>query len=202
MIKGPRGKEEISAREGKREMAAENEEEKVVEEKEKEEEKDEKEEGKKRAIKGKNQATCTRQQPPTSEELIINLLSPSPNATALTRPPSLHFHLRLSLTYHPLSRPFGRPLHSHLSFFPRSLPFPFHPELPSVFPLLTSSPLSFAHAAPGYVFTITITHALAFAAFPSRSRFRSRPRPIDLQTLSLLSVYLTRTTRCTKRRGA
>lgn len=153
-----------------------------------EEDDDEKEEGEKRATKGKSQATCTRQQPPTSEELIINLLSPSPNAAALTQPPSLHFHLRLSLAYHPLSRPSGRPLPS-LSLV---LPFPFHPELPSVSPLLASPLLSFAHAAPGCVFTITITRALAFAAFPSRSRFRFRLRPIDLQTLSLLSLYLTR----------
>lgn len=110
----------------------EEEEEKVVEEDD-----DEKEEGEKRATKGKSQATCTRQQPPTSEELIINLLSPSPNAAALTQPPSLHFHLRLSLAYHPLSRPSGRPLHSHLSF-----PFPFIPNFPpfSLFTLLLSSP--------------------------------------------------------------
>ncbi|EZA56142.1 hypothetical protein X777_03474 [Ooceraea biroi] len=49
------------------------------EEKDEEEEKEEAE----RAIEGKSQATCTRQQPPTSEELIINLLSPSPNVAAL-----------------------------------------------------------------------------------------------------------------------
>lgn len=160
----------------------EEEEEKVVEEDD-----DEKEEGEKRATKGKSQATCTRQQPPTSEELIINLLSPSPNAAALTQPPSLHFHLRLSLAYHPLSHPSGRPLHSHSSF-----PFPFIPNFPPFSPLHASPLFSFAHAAPGCVFTITITRALAFAAFPSRSRFRFRLRPIDLQTLSLLSLYLTR----------
>lgn len=100
-----------------------------------------KEEGEERAAKGKSQATCTRQQPPTSEELIINLLSPSPNAAVLTRPPSLHFHLRLSLAYHPLSRPLCRPLHSHLSFLPRSLPFPFIQSFPpfSLFSLLLPS---------------------------------------------------------------
>lgn len=95
--------------------------------------------GGERATKGKSQATCTRQQPPTSEELIINLLSPSPNA-ALTRPPSLHFHLRFSLsfTYHPLSR---HPLHSHLSFLPRLFPFPFIQSFPpfSLFPRLLPS---------------------------------------------------------------
>lgn len=105
---------------------------------EEKEDDDAKEEGEERAAKGKNQATCTRQQPPTSEELIINLLSPSPNAAVLTRPPSLHFHLRLSLAYHPLSRP----LHSHLSFLPRSLPFPFIQNFPpfSLFSLLLPPP--------------------------------------------------------------
>lgn len=128
-----------------------------------EEDDDEKEGGEKRATKGKSQATCTRQQPPTSEELIINLLSPSPNAAALTQPPSLHFHLRLSLAYHPLSRPSGRPLHSHLSF-----PFPFIPNFPPFSPLLASPLFSFAHAAPGCVFTITIILALSLSPLSLR----------------------------------
>lgn len=152
-----------------------------------EEDDDEKEEGEKRATKGKSQATCTRQQPPTSEELIINLLSPSPNAA---RSNSTTF---ASLSPAPLSRP--PPSFAPLRPPPSLslvLPFPFHPELPSVSPLHASPLFSFAHAAPGCVFTITITRALAFAAFPSRSRFRFRLRPIDLQTLSLLSLYLTR----------
>lgn len=136
----------------------EEEEEKVVEE---EEDDDEKEEGEKRATKGKSQATCTRQQPPTSEELIINLLSPSPNAAALTQPPSLHFHLRLSLAYHPLSRPFGRPLHSHLSF-----PFPFIPNFPP-FPLF--SPL---HSSPSPTLRRV---ACVYDYDYSRSRFRRFP---------------------------
>ena len=176
-IEGKRG--DIGARgemrNGGRKREEEEEEEEEKMEEEKKEEEDEKEVGEERAIKEKSEATCTRQQPPTSEELIINLLSPSPNATVLTRSPSLHFHLRLSLAYHPLSRPFGRPLHSHLSFHPRTLPFPFRPEFPSIFPLFTSLPFSFAQAAPGCMFTITITRALTFAAFPSRSRFRSHP---------------------------
>ncbi|KYN31928.1 hypothetical protein ALC56_13681 [Trachymyrmex septentrionalis] len=103
-IEGKRG--DIGTRGGtrnggrKREEEEEEEEEVVVEKEKKEEDDDEKEVGEERAIKGKSEATCTRQQPPTSEELIINLLSPSPNATVLTRPPSLHFHLRLSQRTH------------------------------------------------------------------------------------------------------
>lgn len=131
-----------------------------------EEDDDEKEEGEKRATKGKSQATCTRQQPPTSEELIINLLSPSPNAAALTQPPSLHFHLRLSLAYHPLSRPSGRPLHSHLSF-----PFPFIPNFPPfpLFSLLLSSP------SP----TLRRVVCLRLRLY-SRSRFRRFPFEVSL----------------------
>ncbi|EGI63630.1 hypothetical protein G5I_07968 [Acromyrmex echinatior] len=100
-IEGKRG--DIGARgetrNGGRKREEEEGEGKVKEEK-KEEEEDEKEVGEERAIKGKSQATCTRQQPPTSEELIINLLSPSPNATVLTRPPSLHFHLNVKVRTH------------------------------------------------------------------------------------------------------
>lgn len=165
MIKGPRGKEEISAREGKTRNGGRK--------REKEEDDDAKEEGEERAAKGKSQATCTRQQPPTSEELIINLLSPSPNATVLTRPPSLHFHLRLSLAYHPLARPLCRPslpLHSHLSFLPS---FPFHLELPSVFSSpssLFSRPLLRPRCAGLYVYDYDY----------SCSHFRRTPFTISL----------------------
>lgn len=146
---------------------------------EEKEDDDAKEEREERAAKGKSQATCTRQQPPTSEELIINLLSPSPNAAALTRPPSLHFHLRLSLSpTTPLSRPLRRP--SFTLTYPSTLA-PFlslssraclrFPSSLSLSPPL----LSFAHAAPGCVFTIMITRALAFAAFPHGLTFDLAP---------------------------
>lgn len=131
-----------------------------------------KEEGEERAAKGKNQATCTRQQPPTSEELIINLLSPSPNATVLTRPPSLHFHLRLSLAYHPLARPLCRPSPppSLSLVLPPALPsFPFHLELPSVFSS-PSPPLSPTLRRGLYVYDYDY----------SCSRFRRTPFTISL----------------------
>lgn len=134
-----------------------------------------------RAIEGKSRATCTRQQP--SEELIINLLSPSPNAAVPTRPPSLHFHLRLSLSSATLS--------SLSLVLPPLLPFPFFPispSLPPLFSLLLTSPLPSILSSPSPtlrrgVFTITITRTLAFAAFPSRSRLRFPPpsyRPLNL----------------------
>lgn len=140
------------------------------EEKEEKEEKDDdaKEEGEERATKGKSQATCTRQQPPTSEELIINLLSPSPNAV-LTRPPSLHFHLRLSLTY-PLSRPLCS-LHSHLSFLPRLFPFPFNQSFP---PFSLFSSLPFSLLRPRCVGLCVYDYDY------SRSRFRRFPFTLSL----------------------
>lgn len=109
------------------------------EQEEEKEDDDTKEEGRERAAKGKNQATCTRQQPPTSEELIINLLSPSPNAAVLTRPPSLHFHLRLS-RLPPSLAPLMPPPSLSLILSP-SLPFPFIQSFPpfSLFSLLLPS---------------------------------------------------------------
>lgn len=117
------------------------------EEKKKDNEGEEKEE---RVTEGKSRATCTRQQPPTSEELIINLLSPSPNAAVPTRPPSLHFHLRLSLSpatlFHP---PSGPPSSLSLVLSPL-LPFPFFSISPFLLPssLLSASPLFSLPSSP------------------------------------------------------
>lgn len=139
--------------------------------------------------------------PDFGEELIINLLSPSPNATAsLTRPPSLHFHLRL-LPNHPLRPPplHGHHLHSHF-VCPSTLallPFPFFPIL-SFLPPVSLRPS--AHVAPAAVCLWLRLLALSLSPLTLRgSRLRFRSRPIDLQTLSLLSVYLKRT-RCDARR--
>lgn len=87
--------------------------------------------------RGGSQATCTRQQPPTSEELIINLLSPSlecrsnsttfaslsPASLSRASPPS-PASLRPSAPVHS---------HSHPSSSPRgsSPPFPFLPDSPT-----------------------------------------------------------------------
>lgn len=164
------------------------------------EEDDEGEEKEERAIEGKSRATCTRQQPPTSEELIINLLSPSPNAAVPIRPPSLHFHLRLSLSSATLSHliPSARPLHSHSSFLPCYLSLSSRSHPPT--PLLSASPLislfsypllSSTHVAPWCVYDYDYSHS-RFSPLSLRGlAFDFRPRPIDLQTLSLLSVYLT-----------
>lgn len=149
------------------------------------EEDDEREEKEERATEGKSRATCTRQQPPTSEELIINLLSPSPNAAV-----PLLDHLRFTFTCASHSR--QPPLRSALFTLTR----PFYLSLSSRFlppsallsasllscllPSTFSSPL--LHPRRG-VFTITITRTLAFAAFPSRSRLRFPPpsyRPPNL----------------------
>lgn len=172
MIKGPRGKEEISAQEGKTRNGGRK--------REKEEDDDAKEEGEERAAKGKSQATCTRQQPPTSEELIINLLSPSPNATVLTRPPSLHFHLRLSLAYHPLARPLCRPSLPLPSLFTLTYPSSLAPflslssraSLRFLFSLLSlfSRPLLRPRCAGLYVYDYDYSY----------SRFRRTPFTISL----------------------
>lgn len=139
MIKGPRGKEEISAQEGKTRNGGRK--------REKEEDDDAKEEGEERAAKGKSQATCTRQQPPTSEELIINLLSPSPECY---RSNSTTF---ASLSPAPLSRlppsraPLMPPLPSPFTLtYPSSLaPFLSLSSRASLrFLFALSSPLSFA----------------------------------------------------------
>lgn len=145
--------------------------------------------------RGGSQATCTRQQPPTSEELIINLLSPSlecrSNSTtfaslspaSLSRSPPSPASLRPSAPVHS---------HSHPSSSPRgsSPPFPFLPDSPlSVsfpasppFSLLSPSP---AHAAPPRAFTITIT-PLSLSPLSLRGLAFDFVRPIDLQTSSLL----------------
>lgn len=132
-----------------------------------EEDDDEKEEGEKRATKGKSQATCTRQQPPTSEELIINLLSPSPNAA---RSNSTTF---ASLSPAPLSRlpPSFAPLRPPPSLS-LVLPFPFHPELPSErFPSSRFSSLLLRPRCAGLC---------VYDYDYSRSRFRRFPFEVSL----------------------
>lgn len=162
---------------------------------EEKEEDDEREEKEERATEGKSRATCTRQQPPTSEELIINLLSPSPNAAVpLLRPPSLHFHLRLSLSPATLFHPLGPPSSLSLVLSP-SPPFPFFPISPFLPRLLPASPLlSSPLLHPRCVVVCLRLRLLALSLSPLCLRglaFDFRPRPIDLQTLPLLSVYLT-----------
>lgn len=143
--------------------------------------------------RGGSQATCTRQQPPTSEELIINLLSPSLECRSNSTTFGFTFTC-VSLSFSTLARfsPAVRPVHSHShpSSSPRgsSPPFPFLPDSPH----RLSPRISERHRFHSFLLRPPTLRrrgrlrlrllALTFAAFPSRSRLRFRPsyRPPNL----------------------
>lgn len=146
--------------------------------------------------RGGSQATCTRQQPPTSEELIINLLSPSlecrSNSTtfASLSPASLSRSPPSPASLSGRPPPFTLTLTLPPAPAAVLLPFPFFPillpvSLPASPSATVFTPFSLARPRCAAAGVYDYDYSLSLSPLSLRGLAFDFVRPIDLQTSSL-----------------